>query len=86
MCSSDLASMTLFVHDSRCAWYLLGANDPEWRKSAASTLLMIENIRHYAEKGIPSLDFVGVNSPQRGDYKLSFNGQLIPYFEVHFES
>ncbi len=80
------ASMTLFVHDSRCAWYLLGANDPEWRKSAASTLLMIENIRHYAEKGIPSLDFVGVNSPQRGDYKLSFNGQLIPYFEVHFES
>lgn len=79
------ASMTLFVHDHRCAWYLFGANDPAWRKSGASTVLMIDNIRHYAEKGIPSLDFVGINSPQRGDYKLSFNGQLTPYFEVHWE-
>jgi hypothetical protein len=82
---SHLACMTLFVHDSRCAWYLFGANDPKWRSSGASTVLIIDNIRHYAEQGIPCLDFVGVNSPQRGDYKLSFNGQLTPYFEVHFE-
>lgn len=80
------ASMTLFLHDSRCAWYLFGANDPAWRKSGASAVLMIDNIRHYAERGLPFLDFVGVNSPQRGDYKLSFNGQLTPYFEVHLES
>jgi hypothetical protein len=79
------ASMTLFVHDGRCAWYLFGANDPAWRKSGASTVLMIDNIRHYAEKGVPCVDFVGINSPQRGDYKLSFNGQLTPYFQVHLE-
>ena len=79
------ASMTLFVNDQRCAWYLFGANDPAWRKSGASTVLMIDNIQHFAAKGIPYLDFVGINSPQRGDYKLSFNGQLTPYFEVHYE-
>jgi hypothetical protein len=31
------------------------------------------------------LDFVGVNSPQRGDFKLSFNPELVPYFEVHLD-
>lgn len=77
-----IASMTLFVHDRQCAWYLFGASDPTWRRSGASTALIINNLQHYAAKGIPRLDFVGINSPQRGDYKLSFNGQVTTYFEV----
>jgi hypothetical protein len=31
-------------------------------------------------------DFVGVNSPQRGDFKLSFNAELAPYQEVHLQA
>jgi len=26
-----------------------------------------------------------VNSPQRGDFKLSFNAELVPYQEVHLQ-
>lgn len=81
----QVASMSLFVFDQRGAYYLFGANDPAWRHTGASTKLMIDNIRHFAERGMRMLDFVGVNSPQRGDFKLSFNPELVPYFEVHLD-
>lgn len=80
---SGVASMSLFIHDERCAYYLFGVNDPELRNSGASTALMVDNIRDMAERGIAKLDFVGVNSPNRGDFKLSFNPELTPYHEVH---
>lgn len=78
-----VASMALFIYDLRCAYYLFGANDPDLRNSGASTALMVDNIRVMAEQGISWLDFVGVNSPNRGDFKLSFNPHLKAYHEVH---
>jgi hypothetical protein len=30
--------------------------------------------------GLLEFDFVGANSPQRGDYKISFNADIKPYF------
>jgi len=86
MTDTGVASMSLFIHDKRCAYYLFGANDPSQRKSGASTKLMIENINEMAKRGIGKLDFVGVNSPNRGDFKLSFNPELTPYHEVTLES
>jgi hypothetical protein len=80
--ADGVASMSLFIHDKRCAHYLFGANDPELRSSGASTALMVDNIRSMAERGIAKLDFVGANSPNRGDFKLSFNPALMPYNEV----
>lgn len=80
--ASGVASMSLFIHDEHCAYYLFGANNPELRNSGASTALMVDNIRSMAERGITKLDFVGVNSPNRGDFKLSFNPELMPYHEV----
>ena len=81
-----VASMSFFVYDSNCAYYLLGANNPEFRNSGASTALMIDNICFMAKLGLNKLDFIGVNSPNRGDYKLSFNSVLTPFFEVKLDS
>jgi len=81
-----VASMALFVYDSNCAYYLFGANNPELRDSGASTALMIDNICAMAELGLSKLDFVGANSPNRGDFKLSFNSVLTPYYEVQLDS
>ncbi len=80
------ASMALFIFDMNCAYYLFGANDPEFRNSGASTRLMIESVQYFASQALTSFDFVGVNSPSRGDYKLSFNPDLLPYQEVHLQS
>jgi lipid II:glycine glycyltransferase (peptidoglycan interpeptide bridge formation enzyme) len=80
------ASMAFFVTDSTCAYYLFGATDPDLRAANASSKLLIDNIASFASKGLKRFDFVGVNSPQRGDFKLSFNAELLPYQEVHLSA
>jgi len=81
-----VASMAFFISDSNCAYYLFGANDPNMRDANASSKLLLDNIELSAQKGLRRFDFVGVNSPQRGDFKLSFNAELVPYQEVHLEA
>lgn len=77
-----LASATLFVHDGHRSYYLFGANDPAQRASGASTRLLFDNIFQAAAQGLAELDFVGVNSPDRGDFKLSFDPTLRTHFEL----
>ena len=36
-------------------------------------------IRDAFECSFSEVDFVGVNSPNRGDFKISFNPELKPY-------
>jgi lipid II:glycine glycyltransferase (peptidoglycan interpeptide bridge formation enzyme) len=79
------ASMAFFISDARCSYYLFGANDPALRETNASSKLLLDNIALSAHKGLQIFDFVGVNSPQRGDFKLSFNAELVPYQEVHLQ-
>ena len=82
LADGQVASINLFLFDRHRAYYLLAANAPALRNSGASTQLMIDNIAHMAARGLSDIDFVGVNSPNRGDFKLSFNPQLAPYHEV----
>ena len=56
------------------------------RESKASSKLLLDNMALSAHQGIKRFDFVGVNSPQRGDFKLSFNAELVPYQEVHLQA
>jgi hypothetical protein len=78
-----VATKNLFVHDHQRAYYLFAANDPALRNSGAATRLMFENIFKAQQMGLQELDFVGVNSPNRGDFKLSFNPELALYFDAH---
>lgn len=80
-----IASATLFLHDQRCSYYFLSANDPEYRNSGSGTYLMLENIRRTQAKGLSAVDFVGINSPNRGDFKTSFNAVPVPYFIATWE-
>jgi hypothetical protein len=73
-------SSILFLYDDRTAYYLFGANHPEYRKGSPGTFLMLNLIKDCFDRGIFNVDFVGVNSPNRGDYKLSYNAELKPYF------
>jgi lipid II:glycine glycyltransferase (peptidoglycan interpeptide bridge formation enzyme) len=79
------ASATLFLYDQHYGYYLVSANNPDYRKSGCGTLLMLENIRRCLDKGLLGVDFVGINSPNRGDFKTSFNARPVPYFVVTWE-
>jgi lipid II:glycine glycyltransferase (peptidoglycan interpeptide bridge formation enzyme) len=82
-----LISAVLILYDNNTAYYQFGASDPDYRNSGASTKLIFESIMYAFEKlELKLFDFVGVNSPNRGDFKLSFNGDLKPYFELNFDN
>ena len=73
-------SAVLFLYDDRSAYYLFGANDPEYRNLFGGTMLLVSMIEDVFKRGLKEVDFVGVNSPQRGDYKISYNADLRPYY------
>ena len=80
------ASATLFLRDDRASYYLFGANDPAHRHLNAGTLLVVENVRRAFELGLTHVDFCGVNSPQRGDFKTSLGGVVTPYYQATWEA
>ena len=84
--SGEPASITLFLYDDRCGYYLFAANDPARRNSGSGTYLMFENIRRCHARGLKWVDFCGINSPNRGDFKTSFNANTVPYFEASWKT
>jgi hypothetical protein len=74
----------LFIFDDKTGYYLFGANHPDYRNLNAGTLLLMDAIRDSIKRNLLEVDFVGVNSPNRGDYKLSFGGELKPFFITTF--
>lgn len=81
----EATGATLYLYDKKCGYYLIGANHPDYRQTASGTLLMIENIKHCFEKKLVLVDVCGINSPNRGDFKTSFNAKPTPYFEVFWK-
>lgn len=79
-------SSILFLYDHKTAYYLFGATDPEARNSFGNTLLLLEMIKDAFARGFKEIDFVGVNSPNRGDYKISFNAELKPFFIATYQA
>lgn len=78
-----VVSMSLFLHDQNHAYFLIGANHPESRSSGSSSALIIENMIEFSNRGLKTLDLVGLNSPQRAYFKLSFNPELKPYYRMY---
>jgi Acetyltransferase (GNAT) domain len=83
--AGEVASAYLFLFDNRCAYYLFGGNHPDLRKTGASTYLMFYAIDLFKKQGMHYFDFVGVNSPNRGDFKTSFNAEPKLYYVVSWE-
>lgn len=75
-------SASLFVWDQTTSHYLFGASDPDDRNSGAATLVIVENVTRAIRRGMRRVDVVGINSPQRGGFKTSFNAMPVPYFEA----
>lgn len=68
------------------AYYLFGANHPEYRKCGGGTFLLVEAMKECADMGVKYFDFVGINSPYRGDFKLSFGAEIRPYYICEYNS
>ncbi len=75
-------SATVILQYKDTFYYEFGASDPEYRSSGASVFLILHGIKKAFENNASYFDMVGINSPNRGDFKLSFNANPVPYFNV----
>jgi hypothetical protein len=75
-------SATVILQYKDTSYYTFGASDPEYRSSGASVFLMLHVIKKAFVNNVSYFDMVGINSPNRGDFKLSFNANPVPYFSV----
>jgi len=83
--NEELLSIAIFGTFSNKAYYLFGANNPEFRDKSSGTLVIWKALQNLAEQGFQLVDMEGVNSPARGYFKMSFGGKLIPYYHVQLK-
>lgn len=79
------AGAVLFLHDRRASYYLVAANDPAFRSTGVASLLFLSGVDRSLARGIGRIDVVGMNSPNRGDFKTSFGAVPIPYFIANWK-
>jgi len=81
----ELGSIALFGWDNKRAYYIFGANDPAKRDGHSGTNVLWEAFYDLSKMGIDEADLEGINSPHRGWFKLSFGGDIVPYYEIKYE-
>ena len=72
----------LFSLHNNTACYLYGAGDVDVSERLGGTYSLWKAIEKCYEKKIECVDLEGVNSPQRGSFKISFGGNLANYYKV----
>jgi hypothetical protein len=82
----EIGSIACFAIDYNRAYYLFGANNPEMRNQHTGTSVLWESFLVLSNSGVTEVDLEGVNSPKRGWFKLSFGGELLPYYNVTLEN
>lgn len=75
-------SMAVFLLDNKRAYYLFGASDPDMRNQHTGTSILWDSFYLLSKYGYEEVDLEGVNSPNRGWFKLSFGGSCTPYFHL----
>lgn len=80
----QMSSMALFCWDSKRAYYLIGASDPDKRDGHSGTNVLWEAFYDLSNLGVKEVDLEGVNSPHRGWFKLSFGGDIKPYYKINY--
>lgn len=76
--SKPLAGVVI-IWDEKRAYYILGASEPD--NYGASYMALWSAFSHIAEFR-NEIDLVGVNNPMISRYKMSFGGELKPYYIV----
>jgi len=80
--AGDIIYITVFVWDNKRAYYLFGAPSPYSNERYQGTISFWYAINYLSKINHVELDLEGVNSPNRGAFKLGLGGSLAPYFNV----
>ena len=75
-------SASLFLLDKNQAYYLVGGSNEEGLNNGGASLNIYDQIKGFANDGKSTIDFVGINSPNRGYFKSSFGCESKIYFDI----
>ena len=79
----NLIYSVMYIWDNKRSYYLFGAGSEESKNSWAGTILNWEAFKYLAkEKSFSEVDLEGINSPNRGSFKVTFGGSVISYFQI----
>jgi hypothetical protein len=80
--NGSIGSAACFAIDHIRAYYLFGASDSNLRDSHTGTAVLWDSFAKLNHYGVNEVDLEGVNSPDRGWFKLSFGGDIVPYYHI----
>ncbi len=75
-----------FSYHNKTACYLSGAGDQDVKERLGGTYSLWKSIEKCYEKKLDYIDLEGVNSPQRGSFKINFGGDLVNYYRLFIHS
>lgn len=79
------AERAILVYKDRAYDWIAGTN-LEMEDEHANHLLVWEIFKRLSDEGVQTFDFLGANTPSVVEFKRSFGGELICYFEVRYFS
>lgn len=77
--------ITLYGLDAKRAYYLFGAPNPASSNRYKGTISFFEGFSLLSDAGVLEVDLEGINSPNRGKFKLGFSGSISPYYRLYKE-
>ncbi len=80
----DVEAAAAFAWDEKRAYYLYGVTSKKSRNSFSGSYILWEAFKDLQQRGLQEVDLEGINSPNRGWFKMSFGGNTIPYFELSY--
>lgn len=83
--SSQISYITIYSIFKNHACYLFGAGDENSMARYDGTICLWDSFKLLAAQGIREVDLEGINSPKRGAFKLSFGGDIRPYFHISWD-
>jgi hypothetical protein len=78
----DLTYAVVFTIFNNEGVYLFGAGDNKIMNRYDGSFCIWSSFHKLSDLGVCLIDMEGINSPKRGQYKLSFGGDITPYYEV----
>ena len=80
--NNKLLYSNFFSCHNNSACFLYAAGDPDVLERLGGTYTLWKSIEKCYQKKINFIDLEGVNSPQRGSFKINFGGDLYNYYKL----
>lgn len=81
-CQGHITYITVFTIFKNKGCYLFAAGDLATMQRYDGTYCLWKSMKALSRYGVYEINFEGVNSPQRGAFKMGFGGDLRTYFKI----